>query len=154
MINVNAQKNYEDPNVKTKKPLLEPGEKVPAVEVATEKKTVTTVTEEPSKLTKEQLRYCSCINYTRALEQKISLAESLHNDRAMTWNEFAKVENEADLNGYRGLVKKLEAMSDVEPDEFECNTPTMRAKKPKDYDKYLKDFDKTCQFNEIKRKTI
>lgn len=148
--NTLAQKTYIDPNSKEKKGLLEPGEKattqVPPT--ANEKETAAT------KLTPDQLRYCSCIDYTRALEQKISVAQNLYKKGVMTWDDAYKVERDSELEKYNGLVKKFETTNDIDPDSFECDVKVIEANKPKDFKKHLDEYDRTCKFKEIERKTL
>lgn len=148
---VYAQKTYVDPNEKVKKGLLEPGEKVESPA-----KAETASKEEPtkSKLTPEQARYCSCLEFIRIQEKKIELAKSLNEKNAMPWQELHSLTVEANLEKYNGLLKKYEATSGIDSDEFECEIYSYEAKKPKDFKKYLDQADKSCKFQEIERKSL
>ncbi len=148
--NTLAQKTYVDPNSKEKKGLLEPGENATTQVPPTANEKETTAT----KLTPDQLRYCSCIDYTRALEQKISVAQNLQKKGVMTWDEAYKIERESELDKYNGLVKKFETTNNIDPDSFECDVKTIEANKPKDFKKYLDEYDRACKFKEIERKTL
>jgi hypothetical protein len=122
-----AQKVYVDPNVRTKKGLLDPGHSPIIAADKKEGSVEGTISTENDPIKK---RYCACFNSQRLSQQRKDLAQKLHSNNVISWEEFK------------------------ETDDIECDLVEVSAKKPKDFKKPLEALDSVCKFDEIDRKKI
>lgn len=146
-----AQKVYVDPNVRTKKGLLDPGHSPIIAADKKEGSVEGTISTENDPIKK---RYCACFNSQRLSQQRKDLAQKLHSNNVISWEEFKEMDYSDDVQRKTSLLKKYTLSIDIETDDIECDLVEVSAKKPKDFKKPLEALDSVCKFDEIDRKKI
>lgn len=150
-----AQKVYVDPNVRTKKGLIEPGQVTEAANVVTvDKKESDGQVSKSIENDPVKKRYCACFNSKRLSEKRKELATSLYHDSIISGEEYGQLDYYKDVTNKEGLLKKFSLSIDIDTDDIECDLVEVSAKKPKDFKKPLEELDKICKFDEIERKKI
>lgn len=141
-----AQKEYVDPSIKQKRPLLDR-----ASEGGVTKSVEAIVPATEGKITKQQ-QYCACINSTLLTEQAHSLWQSMYRENLITVDDFysRRYGNEAEEK--KALSKAFAIKNDLDLDEIDCQIIRLRTKKIRELNKAIEDQDDLCNFEQIKYK--
>lgn len=146
-----AQKTYVDPNLRTKRGLLDQEDtKTPAAD----KKEGSAESAKSIESDPVKKRYCACFNSKRLSEKRKDLADNLYSNNVINSEEFKVIDYYGDVVRKTSLLKKYTLSLDIETDEIECELTEVSARKPKDFKKPLEELDSVCKFDEIDRKKI
>lgn len=140
-----AQKEYIDPSVKQKRPLLDS-----AIEGVT-KNTEAAVPSTAAQFSKKQ-QYCACVNSTLLTEQAHTLWTNMYRDEHITNDDYFRKRYSEEAKEKKALSKAFAVKHDLDSDDIDCEIIRVRTQKIRELVKAIEAQDDLCSFEEIKRK--
>lgn len=140
-----AQKEYIDPSVKQKRPLLD------SAAESVVKSPEATVPSTPGQLSKKQ-QFCACINSTLLTEQAHTLWSNMYRDEHITSGDYYRKRYNEEANEKKALSKAFAVKNDLDSDDVDCDIIRVRTQKIRELNKAIESQDDLCNFEEIKRK--
>lgn len=140
-----AQKEYVDPTVKQKRPLLDSEQEAP--------KAVSSVTQKESSPAQPKIvQYCACVNSQRITEEAGKLHRQMYIDEHIDHREYYNLALSDKADEKKKLIHLFANREDLDTSEIDCEVVKVKSKKFREYLKEIERLDEICKFEEIKRK--
>lgn len=141
-----AQKEYVDPAVKKKRPLLDSAEQLVKEESSSSAKVA------PSSSNPKIAQYCACVNSQRITAQAGELHRQMYLDNHVDSNEYYRMALQSKADEKKSLINLFVNREELEPSDIDCDVVKVNSKKFREFLKEIERLDAICKFEEIKRK--
>jgi len=141
-----AQKEYVDPSVKKKRPLLDSPELVLVNATESEVKSAPTTSNIKIK------QYCACVNSQRLTKKAGDLHYQMYSDGHVEAREYYRESYRDQADEKKKLINLFVNREELEPSEIDCEVVRVSSTNLRVHLKEIEKLDEVCKFEEIKRK--